>query len=180
MDLELKMEQQRAKAQPARPAPVPQNVGNRDQNNGTAMLNSYSYAHGRGKTRAHDWEPNKEICVVGSMAFWAKKNWLEKKLFKAHLNKFKSDGKYQKKIFKDYCNVFVRFCDGNGLLQKDRMAEFASAKWGFGHNDPGFKAWMTNQYFNACNAYDSSYHGVTCQDFTECNFFFDDIAMSRL
>ena len=82
--------------------------------------------------------------------------------------------------FVQHSKLFLGFQDDSGLLQRDKISAFASAKWNMGHNDRGFKGWMANQYYNACNAYDSRYEGISCQDFVECNLIFDWIAMERI
>ena len=145
------------------------------------MVGNYSYVpDGHGKRRAGDWGKFKEICIGGSMDFWRKRNFLEKMFFKGHLDKFYKNAGHARGHFAKHHNNFKGFMDGNGLLQRNKIAGFASKQWGFGHGDKGFIWWMENNYYNACNAYESRYQGISCQDFVECNFIFDAEAMRRL
>ena len=145
----------------------------KDENSGIALVYSYQYQEGVDKPRADGWEMMKAICIAGSLDFWGKKDEVEKNHFRHHLDRFKNEQSYACSHFAGHAGLFESFCDQNGLLQRDKIADFAATKWGFGLYDSGFRWWLENNYYGACNAYDSRYEGVSCQDFVECNFLFD-------
>ena len=64
--------------------------------------------------------------------------------------------------------------DQDGKLQVEQMGSFLQAAWNFNPGEWGVKYW------HAINAYNSSYGGITADDFLDCWMHFDMVALTRV
>ena len=69
-------------------------------------------------------------------------------------------------MFRNCMAKFLPRCDENGLIQRSELGNYLCDQWSLGDNE-GVKRWGNSSYYDHINGYDSSYEGISLQDFVE-------------
>ena len=136
--------------------------------NGIMSVPYYKYDPDKEFAAAKDFHQRHKDVVKDIRGHWKRQNGAAQGNHLDHLRDFYSDEGYQQQLFTMIWRVWSKHDkDRDGLLQKGEINGFLKSMWG---KDVG--GWA-KKYWEAINAYNSTYQGICPEDFLECWIRFD-------
>ena len=127
-----------------------------------AKARPFSFDPHKKRTKAADWESLSQD-FLNLLTGLFKTDQDDARGEKEEATKFRASDDVRHEKLQHLKNKWGHFFDGEtGLLQEHKMGEFLHAYWGYNMGDD-----FAGKFWKAINAYDSSYKGITPEDFIE-------------